>query len=280
MMKLLVFTLAVVAALMAQGCANRPSNQDAVPSRAAPLTGAEVTPSMPAGYLPASATPDSLQLLPPPPSPGSAAAALDEDVNRRSIALQSTARGTLAVRDADLSFPDAAGTFSCAIDAPITERDTPHLYRLLQRTLVDAIHSTTTAKDHYLRVRPYVLNKEPLCAPTGSVGSYPSGHSTIGWAWALILTAMASEHTDAILARGRAFGQSRLICNAHWQSDVVEGRFLGAGTFARLQADPAFRADFAAAVGELGAARAQGLKPTRDCAAEAAALALQPPSLR
>ena len=47
---------------------------------------------------------------------------------------------------------------------------------------------------------------------------------------------------------------------------------MGAGTIARLHADPTFRADMDAARAEFAAIRAQGLAPTRDCKAEEAAL--------
>ena len=110
-------------------------------------------------------------------------------------------------------------------------------------------------------------------------GSYPSGHTAIGWAWALILTEIAPDRADAILARGRAFGESRNVCNVHWHSDVVEGRFMGAAAVARLHADPAFRADLEAAKAELATVRAKGLKPSRDCDAEAKALAIRLHSL-
>lgn len=89
-------------------------------------------------------------------------------------------------------------------------------------------------------------------------------------------TDIINIQTDAILSRGRAFGESRVICGFHWPSDVIEGRFIGAGTVARLQADPVFRAEVKAAKAELAAVRAKGLEPTRDCQAEATALALQP----
>ena len=194
--------------------------------------------------------------------------------------MRETPRGALATEDADLTFPHVAGTFSCALSTSITEQDTPRLYRLLERSLVDALNSTNAAKNHYLRVRPNLVNKAPPCAPTGSVGSYPSGHATAGWAWALIFSEIAPERTDAILARGRAFGQSRLICNAHWQSDVDEGRIMGASTVSRLQAEPNFRADVESAKAEVVAARAKGLKPQRNCKAEAEAMALQPLLLR
>ncbi len=231
-----------------------------------------------AGYLPRNALPNSLALLPLPPAPGSAAQACDEEVSRKALVLRGTPRWALAKEDANLMFPHAAGTFSCALNAPITQQNTPHLYMLLRRTLTDAGLSTNAAKGHYNRIRPFVVNKEPTCTPEDEKflktnGSYPSGHAALGWAWALILSEISPEQTDAILARGRTFGESRTICNVHWQSDVMEGRFMGAATVARLHADPTFRADLEAARAEVAAVHAKGLKPQRDCAAEAAAMA-------
>ncbi len=237
----------------------------------------EIRPGILAGYLRPNVLPNSLALTPAPPAPGSGALALDEDVSKRSLRAHGTPRWMLATEDANLMFPRAAGTFSCALNAPITERDTPRLYILMRRSLADAGLSTYRAKDHYVRTRPFATNKQPTCTPDEEKlllkdGSYPSGHSAVGWAWALILSEVAPEQTDAILARGLAFGQSRVICNVHWQSDVIEGRPLGAGAVARLHADPAFRAELEAAKAELAAVRAKGLKPQRNCTAEAAAL--------
>jgi acid phosphatase (class A) len=250
--------------------------------RSKPAAVPEFRPGLLVGYLPAKALPNSLALLPTPPATGSSAFALDEEIGRRSVALRGTPRWKLAASDANLMFPHAAGTFSCALNAPITEEDTPHLYMLLRRTLTDAGLSTYTAKNHYSRTRPFVLNKEPICTPDEKTklekdGSYPSGHTAVGWAWALILIEISPEQTDAILARGRAFGESRNVCNVHWHSDVIQGRFMGAGTVARLHADPKFRADLEAAKAELAAVRAKSPKPTRDCNEEASAMALQPP---
>jgi acid phosphatase (class A) len=265
----------LVAVLLAAGCTG--SGQHASP----PIP--EIRPGILAGYLKREALPVSLALLPPPPAPGSPAMALDQATAKESIAFQNTPRGTLAAQDAELGFPGVAGTFSCAVQAPIDEQTTPTLYRLLRRSLTDAGLATYTAKDHYRRTRPFVANSTPLCTPKDQAflakdGSYPSGHTAIGWSWALILSEIEPDRGDAILARGRAFGQSRLICNAHWDSDVIEGRFVAAGVVARLHSDPTFQADLGQAKSELTAARAKGLPPSRDCAAEDAALALSPPS--
>jgi acid phosphatase (class A) len=240
-----------------------------------------IHPDVVAGYLPQTALPDSAALLPPPPAEGSAALALDQDISRTDLALQDTPRWRLAGMDANLMFPWAAGDFSCALNAPVTEEDAPRLYQMLRRTLTDAGRSTGAAKDKYMRKRPFMVNDAPTCTPGAENalrgnGSYPSGHTAIGWTWALILSEISPDQSEAILARGRAFGESRLVCNVHWESDVIEGRFLGAATFARLHAEPAFLADLDAAKSELAAVRAKKLPPQRDCKFEAQALAQQP----
>ncbi len=208
------------------------------------------------GYLTSDAVPNSKTFIPPPPAAGSTALALDQDISRNSLTLRDSPRWMLAAEDADLKFPAAAATFSCALNAPITEQDTPHLYMLMRRILADVSLASSKAKKIYMRARPFVVNKEPTCSPNDEQfmvtnSSYPSGHSAFGWAWALILSEISPEQADAILARGRSFGQSRVICNVHWQSDVIEGRSLGAAVVARLHADPLFRAELEAARTEL-----------------------------
>jgi acid phosphatase (class A) len=270
MMKKILIVLSCLA--MTAGCANLEKHGE--------LSTAHPHNRLP-GYLASNTLPDSEALLPPPPSTGSTAFALDEDISRNSLILRDSPRWALAVQDADLAFPEVAGAFSCAMNAQITEQDTPHLYKLMRRVLSDAGHSVFKAKKRYMRARPFVVNKQPTCSPDYEKimmkdGSYPSGHSAAGWAWALILSEISPEQADAILARGRAFGQSRVICNVHWQSDVIEGRSIGAATVARLHADSLFRSDLDAARIELETARSKGLKPARDCKAEAEALAQYP----
>ncbi len=234
------------------------------------------------GYLPKEAVPDSSALLPSPPALGSAAEALDHEIARDNLAFRGTPRWKLASMDADLLFPWAAGHFSCALGAEVTLQNTPRLYEMLRRTMVDAGAATGAAKIRYLHARPFMLDSQPTCTPDQehtlrTSGSYPSGHSAVGWAWALVLSEASPDQSEAILARGRAFGESRLVCNVHWESDVIEGRFVGAATVARLHAQPEFLADLAAAKSELAAARAKSLPPQNDCKFEAEALAQTPP---
>ena len=238
----------------------------------------EIRPGSPMGYLAKEALPNSAALLPPPPALGSAGLALDQEVARAALSMRDSVRWTLAAMDADLTFPNAAGTFSCALGGPVTEQNTPRLYQMLRRVLADASYATYAAKAKYQRARPFMLDGQPICTPNNdkplrTEASYPSAHTSIGWAWALVLAEASPSQSDAILARGLAFGQSRLVCNVHWESDVIEGRTIGAATVARLHADPAFLADLAVAKDELAAVRAKQLPPQRNCAFEAEALA-------
>ena len=232
------------------------------------------------GYLNPKQLPNSLALLPPPPAAGSAQAAADMETYKSTRALRNTPRWTLATQDANLKFPAAASAFSCALGIPVSQEGTPNLNMLLRRTLLDAGLATYAAKDKYNRQRPFVVTGEETCTPAeqpmlSKDGSYPSGHSSIGWAWALVLVQAAPQNMDALLQRGYAFGQSRVICGVHWQSDVDAGRLIGAATVARLQSDETFKAQVALARDEIAQAQAKGLKPTADCAAEAAALAVR-----
>lgn len=263
-------SLAFVAALTA--CAG--SAVEATPPPSAVQEVPELKPGVPAGYL-GRALPDSLALVPPPPAANSPAFAQDEAIHATAQALRDGPRGTLATSDADLHFPHAPTAFDCALGKTITQASTPRLYLLLQRTLIDAGLATYRAKNHYKHERPFVHYKESTCTPGDEAdlrkdGSYPSGHTAIGWTWGLILVEIAPDRTDVLLSRARAFGESRLVCNAHWQSDILAGRTVAAATVARLHADATFAADVEAARAEV--ASAPPVDPTK-CEAEAALVA-------
>lgn len=233
---------------------------------------------LPPGYLAREVLPDSLTLLPPPPAAGSAAMQRDEEARAAAVALRGTPRYELAASDAVIGFPQIPDDFSCAMGLAITQEATPKLYALLGKMMIDVGLSTYGAKNKYNRMRPFVAHSETTCYPKDEPllrhdGSYPSGHSAIGWGMALVLAELHPDRADALLQRGRDFGQSRVVCDAHWQSDVDAGRVVAAAAVARLHADAVFRADLEAARQEVAAAGAAVTRPAASCAAEAAALA-------
>ena len=249
------------------------------PSTTGPTAGMaeQLKEAMAASYL-KGRWPNSLAILPPPPARGSPAQARDDAAAKAAQAMRGGPRWKQATQDADLSFPNVVETFACAVGVEMGKAATPHTYALLQRSMADVALSTYPTKDKYKRVRPFVATSTSTCTPGEEAflrhdGSYPSGHTAIGWAWALILAEAAPDRQDAILSRGRAFGQSRVVCNAHWLSDTDEGRVIASATVAALHASAEFRADLEAARAEIGAARSRGGAPARDCAVEAAQLA-------
>lgn len=230
-----------------------------------------------AGYLPRGVVPNSLLLNPPPPAAGSPAEARDRAGADAAVALQGSPRWALAARDAELATPRATAAFSCAAGVAIGPQTTPKLQALLRRVLLDLAMSTGATKRKYMRARPFMVNGKPTCTPEAEAllrrdGSYPSGHSALGYGWGLILAQAIPDRAAELVARGRAYGDSRRICNVHWLSDIEEGRVVASAVVARLNAEPAFRADLDAARAEVAALTDRN--PGNDCAAEAALLAL------
>jgi acid phosphatase (class A) len=70
------------------------------------------------------------------------------------------------------------------------------------------------------------------------------------------------------MSRGRAYGESRVVCGVHWKSDVEAGRDAATAAFVVLQSNAGFRADLEAPFDEVAAARRVG-PPAGDCAASA-----------
>jgi acid phosphatase (class A) len=235
----------------------------------------EKYPGYPIGYLSKEELPNSLELLPPPPAKGSTALAHDEAISKAAFALKGKPRWTQAITDANMELPPAVSNFSCALGLPITAADTPHLFRLLARISMDAGALNSAAKEHHKRPRPFMVHNEEPCFDKELLlhdGSYPSSHSTFGLAWALVLAELAPDRAGALIQRGRKFAENRMICNAHWQSDILQGRFTAGILVPLLHTKPAFRADLEMARRDIAALRAKNSAPTVDCAAEAAAL--------
>ncbi|AYA69814.1 phosphatase PAP2 family protein [Acinetobacter sp. WCHA55] len=230
------------------------------------------------GYLTES-TVDSALILPPPPAEGSATKANDEYVNKNALMLYGSDRWVQAGYDSNLYFPSAAKAFSCAANVDISKEKTPTIYKMLELSLVDLGLSSYAAKNKYQRARPFMSNGQGICEISAADrekygityeenkeklstdGSYPSGHSTIGWGWALIMSEIAPQRANHIFLRGRAFAESRLVCNVHWQSDIIEGKNMAAMTVAQLHTQKQFLKDLEKAQKEYQAAQRKGDVP-------------------
>jgi acid phosphatase (class A) len=238
----------------------------------------EIMPGVLQGYLTDKDQLDSRVFVPPAPASTSAVQSMDTAWSEKMLALRGSPRWDMATRDAHLGFPAAAETFSCALGFEVTESTTPALYMLLRRTLADIGLATYPAKKNYQRGRPFMSNEQATCTPDEETalrqdGSYPSGHTAVGWGWGLILSELHPERSEQIIARGRAFGESRTVCNVHWYSDVVAGRLVGAAAVARLHNNEDFLAEMDAARLEVSAMSEADQSESAACKVEAGVLA-------
>ena len=194
--------------------------------------------------------PDLMRILPPPPGPDDPRAAEDRATFRVTRHLTGTPRWALATRDVT---DDRMTVFACAIGRRLGPTNAPALTRLLAR--VSDAGMVSHAKDGFAVPRPYLDQPGAICEPKtehlAGNGDYPSGHTSNGWAIALILAELIPDHATDILARGRQYGESRYICGSHSRSAVEAGFMAGAVVVSRLHASAAFRADMDTARAEL-----------------------------
>jgi acid phosphatase (class A) len=149
------------------------------------------------------------------------------------------------------------------------------LVYLLDRVEQDVQAVAFSAKTFYNRPRPFQrFQMEHVCgaekAPAPEVplkgGSpYPSGHTSFGWAVVLILAEVAPERAQSLLARGREYGESRIVCAVHYPSDVVGGQLVATEVVGRLHADAEFATDLGCAKQEHAATLKAGIQLGQVC---------------
>jgi acid phosphatase (class A) len=231
------------------------------------------------GYL----TPGELDVthvLEPPPRPGDPRYDTDRKIFRATRSLKGSPRWVMATNDADNGVPALLHDFSCAVGVQLTPDNAPKLVAVVKRAATDTAHETNVAKDLFARQRPLAIDKGPICEPvsdlydkkTGRMSyDYPSGHTTLGWTWAIVLSSIAPDRAQQILERARAYGDSRFVCGAHNESAVEAGMLSASATMAVVAAKPDYQSDLATAHAELAALRASA-PPPQGCAAEAEVL--------
>lgn len=194
---------------------------------------------------------------PAPPVPGSAMDAYDRTVFADTRALKDTPRWALARSDADARPEALLADFSCAVGHSLTPKTAPALFTLVS-ALRDAVKAEVKEQKAIARrPRPFIGNDAPICvarkAEATADYAYPSGHATTGWSAALLLSSLFPAQTAPILARGREYGESRVVCGVHWASDVWAGFVTGSVVFAQFVSNPAHAALLAAARREVAA---------------------------
>ena len=127
----------------------------------------------------------------------------------------------------------------------ISRENTPEISALLDRLLATTYVCNDKSKSRIMRKRPFMQFNEPTPVPADEEklrtnSSYPSGHTTMGWAIALVLAEINPDRQDEILRRGFEYGESRVIVGFHFQSDVDHARLITSALVNRLHANEDF----------------------------------------
>lgn len=200
-------------------------------------------------YFTTTEMPDMLKFAPTPPD--STSSQFQYDMMRYEwgkAQRQDSVRAAIAIRDAVYGLKTIINEFSEPFGLQISEEDTPKIYYLLKVGLASTDSICTIPKRHYMRMRPFMKMKEPTLTPWDEAslsrnGSFPSGHTILGWSAALLLSEINPERADTLLARGLMYGESRVIVGAHWQSDVDAGVLAASVAYGKLHTSKRFQKD-------------------------------------
>ncbi len=190
--------------------------------------------------------------IPPPPAPGSEAEKADLQAE---IDAQKT-RTPERIAEANLDATYSVTLFTNMVGPRLTRQNDPvtfHFFDELNKQIGQVVGA---AKDHFQRLRPYLGHPDlihPLFSASGY--SYPSGHSTHSYAFAIILGRIFPDRAGAFMERARRIAQSRVDAGVHYTSDIEEGKVVGHEIAQELLAKPAFQRELKAAEAEEAAQR-------------------------
>jgi acid phosphatase (class A) len=185
-------------------------------------------------------------ILPQGPQQGSLGDRYDMEVVRSYQTLKDSPRWIQARGDASTNMMAIYGPI---IGPDFTPEARPEVVALLAYAARKLSEASTEAKSTFPRPRPFLADPNlQICTDSPPAGSgFPSGHAGWGWLSAQILARVEPHQAQALLARGRDYGTSRVVCAVHYPSDVEAGRLMGDGVLARLDIDPRYQELLAAA---------------------------------
>ena len=197
-------------------------------------------------YFTTTEMPDMVKWCPAPPDTVGAAFAFDimQYMWGKTQRLD-VERAAIAIRDAVYGLDCIIREFSGPFGMQISKEGTPEIYKVLREGTATCDSICTLPKKYYMRKRPFMRFNEQTLTPEDEPalrknGSYPSGHTLLGWSSALLLMEINPEAADTLLARGLMYGDSRMIVGAHWQSDVNAARLAASAAYAKLHTSERF----------------------------------------
>jgi len=219
-----------------------------------------------------------IDILPPAPIRDEPRGVADREIFKLTRALKGSQRWDLAVNDVSADTASLMRDFSCAAAINLTPQNAPKTAALLVKASRDTERESGAVKNFYRRQRPFQVDQGETCQPQAEITGYdyPSGHATVGWTWGLVLAEVLHERAAPLMARARAYGDSRIVCGAHNASAVEAGRLSATATMDVVRTEQAYENAVAAARIELLALRKAGTPPSPSACSAEEALVGQP----
>ena len=166
------------------------------------------------------------------------------------------------------------------LEINLTPETTPEIILLCERSVTDANKANTIVKNTFQRVRPFATFHDASLKPEtddeeAKTFSYPSGHSTRGFMFALTLCTVAPEFTSEIMERAQQYAMNRVICGHHWKSDIDASLLLASAMFANVVCTDEHQAQLKKARAEYKSITGGGTRveaPTAEATSKSAAI--------
>lgn len=195
---------------------------------------------------------DVVELLPSPP----AADSLQTATELETVMRLQDSRSEADVKRAKAENHLTPAAFQPVLGSNFTAAEYPATFELLTDAEQEARAVVNKGKVYFARPRPIEANSHirPV-VDTGRERCYPSGHATRAALWAAILSEIAPEEKQSLVARGQEIGWDRVIAGVHYPSDVYAGQVLGKALARAFLGGERFRERLETAKKEFGAHR-------------------------
>lgn len=195
---------------------------------------------------------DPVLILPPPPADGSPAQVAGLAELHRIQDARTPEQLAQAKHDDEL---EDVRAIADVLGPPFDLAKFPATARVFADLRREDSAAARRAKADFERNRPWVgdATLSPCSKEDAPKSSYPSGHATMGYAAAVLLSDLIPGNAQVILARAADYAQNRLVCGMHYREDIEAGQVLGTVLVLKLLQKPAFRAEVEAARAELTA---------------------------
>ena len=206
---------------------------------------------------------DPSRLLPPPPADGSNAQMMDLGAWRRVVEDRTPERYAQARWDND---HEDISAFYAVLGPKFDLSKLPVTAKFIAEVDNDQAIAASAAKVYFHRRFPvaaapmigdyhiYSCDADVKKPADRAYRSYPSGHSTMGYTFAIVLAALIPNKSQEILARAEDFAYSRIVCGDHYRMDTEASHALGSALGMMFLNSPKLQSQIEAAKAELRAA--------------------------